>query len=232
VLIQWKKGYETTTSYCMGVRGIVIQGNGGGGDTDEFDDPVLMHEFGHFLEAAFSESDSPGGSHNGSPTDPRLGWGEGYGTYVGCRIAGSSLYYDTTASGASVTDLNNTGMKASANDPLGIKQLIGEYTVGEILWRLDLGTGGNTSGAGATGGQGSAPIFDVLGAYFKNNPKYNDTHGVSGRELVKFLDGWSCRDYQAKAAASTSVLQKVVTTDHGFPYDDYTHMIAPVGSCK
>jgi hypothetical protein len=232
VLVEWKKGYQTVTSYCAGVRGIVIQGNGTGGDTDEFDDPVLMHEFGHFLEAAFSVSDSPGGSHDGSPTDPRLAWGEGYGTYVGCRIAGSSLYFDTTASGASVTDLNNTGVKASANDALGIKQLMSEYVTGEILWRIDLGTGGNTTGVGATGGQGSAPIFDVLGGYFKNNPKYNDNHGVSGRELVKFLDGWSCRDFQGKAAASTSVLQQVVTTDHGFPYDDYGHMISAIGTCK
>lgn len=232
LLIEWRKGYQTLTSYCMGIRGIVIQGNGTGADTDEFDDPVLMHEFGHFLEAAFSESDSPGGSHDGSPTDPRLAFGEGYGTYVGCRISGSSLYFDTSASGATVTDINNTGMMASANDALGIKQLMSEYTVGEMLWRIDVGTGGNTAGAGGQGGQGSGPIFDVLGGYFKNNAKYNDTHGVTGRDFVKFLDGMSCRNFQSKAAAATPALQKVVTTDHGFPYDDYAHTISAIGSCR
>ena len=28
-----------------------------------------------------------------------------------------------------------------------------------------------------------------------------------------------------------TVLQQVVTTDHGFPYDDYAHTISPIGSC-
>jgi hypothetical protein len=229
VLVEWKKGFETTTSYCAFDR-IVIQGVDA--DTDEYDDTVLMHEFGHFLERAFSESDSPGGSHNGSPTDPRLAFGEGYGTYVGCRIAGSSIYFDSGASGVSVTDLNNTGVKADPDDPDTIKQLMSEYAVGQMLWRLDLGTGGDTTGNGAIGGQGSAPVFDVLGKYFKDNPKYNDDHGVPGRELVKFLDGWFCRDYQGQADASTTVLEKVVTQDHGFPYDDFKHVIAPIGSCK
>ena len=229
LLVEWKKGFETITSYCAGDK-LVIQGVAT--DTDEYDDPVLMHEFGHYLERAFSESDSPGGSHNGSPTDPRLAFGEGYGTYVGCRIAGSSIYFDSTASGVSVTDLNATGVKFKASDPNGIKQLVSEYAVGETLWRLDLGTGGSTTGVGATGGLGSAPIFDVLGSYFKDNLKYNDTHGVSGRELVKFLDGFFCRDFDGKATAGTSVVQKVVTTDHAFPYDDYAHKIAPIGSCK
>lgn len=229
LLVEWKKGFETITSYCAGDR-IVLQGVVS--DPDEYDDPVQMHELGHFLERAFSESDSPGGDHNGSPTDPRLAFGEGYGTYVGCRIAGSSIYYDSSASGIGVTDLNNTGVKAKANDPLSIKQLISEYVVGEMLWRIDVGTGGNTTGVGATGGQGSAPVFDVLGSYFKDNAKYNDSHGVPGRDFVKFLDGFSCRDFGGKASAATSVLKKVVTTDHAFPYDDFGHTIAPIGACK
>lgn len=229
VTVQWKKGFETSTSYYDGSK-IVIQGVVT--DTDEFDDPVLMHEFGHYLERAFSESDSPGGSHDGSPTDPRLAFGEGYGTYIGCRISGSSLYFDSSASGISVTNLNDTGKKASLTSPRGLNQLMSEYVVGEILWRLDRGTGGDTKGNGGSGPLGSAPIFDVLGGYFKDNPNYNGEHGPSGRELTKFIDGMFCRDYAGKAAASTPTIQKVVTTDHGFPYDDYAHNIAKIGSCK
>jgi hypothetical protein len=228
VVVQWKKGFETITSYFAGDK-LVIQGVAS--DTDEFDDPVLMHEFGHFLQAAFSESDSPGGDHDGSPTDPRLAFGEGYGTYVGCRIAGSSLYFDTKASGISITDINNTGVKAESDSPMGIKQLMSEYAVGEMLWRIDLGTGGDTTGEGAVDGQGSGPVFDVLGSYLVNNSQYNDDHGVPGRDLVKFLDGWFCRDFGSQADASTSILRKVVLEDHGFPYDDFDHTIAPIGSC-
>lgn len=229
VTAQWKKGFATSTSYYDGTR-IVIQGVVT--DTDEFDDPVLMHEFGHYLERAFSVSDSPGGDHDGSPTDPRLAFGEGYGTYIGCRISGSALYFDSSASGISITNLNNVGKTASLTSPRGLKQLMSEYVVGEILWRLDRGTGGDTQGNGGSGPLGSAPIFDVLGGYFKDNPKYNDKHGASGRELTKFIDGLFCRDYAGKAAASTPTIQKVVTADHGFPYDDYAHNLIPIGSCK
>lgn len=229
LVVEWKKNYETITSYWDS-KEIVIQGVAS--DTDEYDDPVLMHEFGHFLQSSFSVSDSPGGSHDGSPADPRLAFGEGYGTYVGCRISGSSLYFDSYGSGIGVTDVNNTGRMANASDPFGVKQLVSEYLVGEVLWRLDLGTGGNTTGAGASGGLGSTPIFDVLGGYFKNNTKYSDGHGVNGRELVKFVDGLFCRDYQALANGSAAAIQKVVMTDHAFPYDDFVHKIAPIGACK
>lgn len=228
--VQWRKSYRTQTSYFSAGEGIIVV-QGMDADTDEFDDPVLMHEFGHFIENAFSVSDSPGGSHNGSPTDPRLGWGEGYGTYAGCRIAGSAIYFDTSGSGISVSDLNNTGLKADPMDQNGIAQLMSEMVVGEILWRIDLGSGGNSVGAGAHDGQGSAPVFDVLGGYFKGNAKYQNNRGVVGRDLVDFLDGWFCRDRMAMAAASTPIIQQVVTTDHGFPYDDYAHMASPIGSC-
>jgi hypothetical protein len=236
LLVEWKKGSETTTSLWSESLGmIIIQGNGTGGDTDEFDDPVLMHEFGHFLQSKFSKNDSPGGPHNGSPTDPLLAFGEGYGTYIGCRISGSSIYFDTDASGTTVKDINNidtTKFFASLTDKNGIKQLMSEYVVAEILWRIDVGTGGDTRGTGAISGQSSAPVFDVLSKYFKDNSGYNNTHGVKGRDLVKFLDGWFCRDFNANASASTTVLQGVVTTDHNFPYDDFTHDLTPIGSCK
>jgi hypothetical protein len=227
--VEWLQKWQTMTSFFSSdTNAITVQG--GEADTDEFDDPVLMHEYGHFLEANFSKSDSPGGDHDGSPTDPRLAFGEGYGTYVGCRVAGSSLYFDTAASGTSVTDLNNTGIAALADSPDGIKQLLSEYMVGEVLWQLDWGSGGDTAGAGATGGQGSAPIFDVLEHYFKDNANFKD-RGVEGRDLVDFVDGWFCRDFEMKAAASTPVFQGLLV-GHGWPYDDFDHVQAPVGSCK
>ena len=225
---QWRKGYETTTSF-MGYPYMVIQGVVT--DTDEYDDTVLMHEFGHFLERAFSVSDSPGGNHNGSPTDPRLAFGEGFGTYVGSRIAGSSIYFDSGASGISVTNINDVGKKASLTDPRGINQLLSEYVVAEILWRLDLGTGGDTLGQGGVSGLGSAPLLDVIGKYFKNNKHYVESHGPAGRNLVKFIDGLFCRNFYDTATADTAIYQKVVTADHGFPYDDYAHKMIAVDSC-
>lgn len=49
-------------------------------DTDEYDDHVVIHEWGHFLEDRFARSDSLGGSHsNGDRLDPRVAFSEGFG---------------------------------------------------------------------------------------------------------------------------------------------------------
>lgn len=56
-------------------------------DTDHFDDTVILHEYGHFLEDQFSKTDSPGGSHNGnSIIDPRLAWSEGFANFFGVLV--------------------------------------------------------------------------------------------------------------------------------------------------
>jgi hypothetical protein len=56
-------------------------------DTDHFDNSVILHEYGHFLEDSMFESDSPGGSHNGNKViDPRLAWSEGWGNFIQAAI--------------------------------------------------------------------------------------------------------------------------------------------------
>jgi hypothetical protein len=49
-------------------------------DTDEFDQHVISHEFGHYIEFNFSRADNIGGSHGlGDKLDPRVAFGEGFG---------------------------------------------------------------------------------------------------------------------------------------------------------
>src|SRR5690606_4113615 len=57
-----------------------IASGGAVGDTDEFDQHVIAHEFGHYVEDWFARSDSIGGSH-GYPDklDLRVSFGEGWG---------------------------------------------------------------------------------------------------------------------------------------------------------
>lgn len=209
-IVQWKSGSDTACgTSCFSAQDKTVFVLSTQQDTDEFDDPVLMHEYGHFLESAFSRSDSPGGFHDGSPTDPRLAWGEGYGTYVGARIAGSSLYIDSQASGASVTDINRTGLDVAVADPSsarGITQLLSEYLVAEVLWHIDQGSPAGSAPEGSLG------IFDVLGNYFPGDALAD--RGLQGVELVDFLDGWFCRGHGSRA-----VITEIVTESHGFPYD-------------
>src|SRR3989338_5267660 len=70
------------TDYCRSGEGIYVL-NEPGGDTDEYDDDVLWHEYGHFIAAKFSKDDSQGGQHRHSDNthDLRLTWSEGWGNF-------------------------------------------------------------------------------------------------------------------------------------------------------
>jgi hypothetical protein len=88
-------------------------------DTDEFDDHIIAHEWGHYFESKMSRSDSPGGMHGaGEIKDPRLSWGEGWATALGAIVLyPDDLYVDTlgarqATSGACFSIEDNT-----ADDP-------------------------------------------------------------------------------------------------------------------
>lgn len=84
----WKGGNPYGTYFCTVVDPSCIFGEGiyvlnYSGDTDEFDDDVLWHEYGHFIAAKYSKDDSPGGVHylGSNDLDLRLSWSEGWGDF-------------------------------------------------------------------------------------------------------------------------------------------------------
>lgn len=84
-----------TSHYRPGLDEIYILGQSGA-DTDEFDAHVIVHEWGHYFEDNLSRSDSPGGPHGGGDLlDPRLSFGEGYGTALASMLLPEPLYMDT-----------------------------------------------------------------------------------------------------------------------------------------
>ncbi|NJL24635.1 MAG: hypothetical protein HC902_05330 [Calothrix sp. SM1_5_4] len=105
VVAYWEKGFNPN-SYFGGTSGLsfylpgysrlfILGGQDGdvnNSDTDHFDNPVIIHEYGHFLEDVVGRSDSPGGSHNGNKViDPRLAWSEGWGNFFQATVI---AYYD------------------------------------------------------------------------------------------------------------------------------------------
>lgn len=73
-----------------------IDGDYNSSDTDHFDNSVVLHEYGHFLEDNVFASDSPGGSHNGNKIiDPRLAWSEGWGNFFQAAVRNDPTYLDT-----------------------------------------------------------------------------------------------------------------------------------------
>ena len=86
----WETDNFSGTFYCTnGDDPACINGKGiyvlsiKGDDTDEFDDDVLWHEFGHYIASLVSTDHSPGGCHyfDMNDLDLRLAWSEGWGDF-------------------------------------------------------------------------------------------------------------------------------------------------------
>lgn len=91
---------QAISYYLNGQRELYIQGGNNGNvvssDMDHFDDAVILHEYGHFIEDVFGRPNSPGGTHDGnSIIDPRLAWGEGWADYFQAAVTGNPIYRDT-----------------------------------------------------------------------------------------------------------------------------------------
>ena len=94
--VNWYAGSTKGTYYTDGKLFIVGDANS---DTDEYDDHVIAHEWGHYYEDKFSRSDSVGGSHgSGDRLDIRVAFGEGWGNAFSGIALDDSIYFDTAGS--------------------------------------------------------------------------------------------------------------------------------------
>jgi len=91
VIWQWGQsaGSFTCRSGCSQGAGIYVLSDAlQSGDTDEFDDDVLWHEFAHHLEHSYGLLDSPGGLHSLGSTslDLRLAFSEGMASFFATSV--------------------------------------------------------------------------------------------------------------------------------------------------
>lgn len=112
VTVYWKAGFNPYTYfngaaplsfYSPGNSKLYILGGANGdvkaSDTDHFDDSIILHEYGHFLEDVYGHSESPGGSHTGNfIIDPRLAWSEGWANYFQSAVLTGADAYDNSVS--------------------------------------------------------------------------------------------------------------------------------------
>lgn len=159
------EGNIGTTSYIVfvpselddcnqaGVDGIYILGDFTIGDTDEFDQSVIAHEFGHYVEDRFARSDSIGGSHvENDLLDLRVAFSEGWGNAFSSMALGDPIYRDSQQ-GAS--DDFQIDMETDNQDNEG---WFSEASVEEILW--DIFDATNEPGDSLM--LGFTPIFAVM----------------------------------------------------------------------
>lgn len=128
VHVYWRAGYNPyeyfyrgsssgLSFYLSGTGNLFILGGVGGdvmdSDTDHFDNSVIIHEYGHFLEDVYTRSDSRGGSHGiAGFVDPRLAWSEGWANFLqGAVLAGADpswkYYIDTVGFSGDPAEYNN-----------------------------------------------------------------------------------------------------------------------------
>ncbi|MFK8136919.1 MAG: carboxypeptidase-like regulatory domain-containing protein [Bdellovibrionales bacterium] len=93
-------GVGDVSFYIGGTNRLYILGGSNGNvsnsDTDHFDDSIVLHEYGHFIEDNYTKSESPGGAHDGdSVIDPRLAFSESFATFFGMLVQEDQRYIDT-----------------------------------------------------------------------------------------------------------------------------------------
>jgi hypothetical protein len=142
-------------------------------DTDEYDEHVVAHEFGHYIEHNFSRADNIGGAHGlGDRLDIRVAFGEGFGYAFAAMVhqdpnaRDSFVHTDGSLRSGGFNVETNPTTPASGQDDVGC--WCSESSVWAILYDLyDSG-----AEAGDTLSLGFAPIWSVLVGNQRTTPAF------------------------------------------------------------
>jgi hypothetical protein len=150
---------DLRTSFYDGNNSLFLLGSAGqpGADADEFDDHVVVHEWGHYFEDNFSRSDSIGGNHGlGDNLDMRTAFGEGWASALAGMALNEPLYCDTRS--------NTSGGGFSAETTTGgVNGWFNEFTIIRFIYDLwDTDPTSNDSADSDTSGIGFGPIYAVM----------------------------------------------------------------------
>ena len=165
--------------YSSGIDSLFLLGDAGT-DTEEFDDHVVVHEWGHYFEDNFSRSDSIGGPHAiGGTIDARLAFGEGWATALAAMALDEPQYCDTGVVGVS----SGFGIDTE-NENRGPQGFYNEMSVATLLYDLF----DTNNEAGDPGSIGFAPIYEVMINEQANTPAFTTLFSF-GTELRANLTG-------------------------------------------
>lgn len=216
-------GLITTTFYSgtIGGGGIFILGDENN-DTDEYDQHVIAHEWGHYFEFQLSRSDSIGGAHGpADQLDLRLAYGEGFGNAFAAMVKNDSIYQDSLdfrQSGGFSFDVEGE----DAFWPASVEGWFSEGSVQEILYDLfdgaqdipedSLALGFDDLYAVLTNQQVNTPaltsIFSVLDALKSDLPaRAAEIDALAGVESIDPIqDAYGSGETNAGNPASADVL--------------------------
>ena len=134
----WKPGFNNGTVYLNSSATIFLLGRAD--DSEAYDDAVILHEIGHYVEATYATFQNPGGVHtlNGF-YDLRLAWSEGQATFFSCLVRDwrldprPDLYVDTTGEAGPGHALLSYDVESPSAGQRGANN---EVSVTAVLWDL------------------------------------------------------------------------------------------------
>ena len=92
--VYWQVGSTDGTYYSHFDHSMHLYGTTE--DTDEYDDAIVVHEFGHYVADVFSRDDSSGGPHYLNREYPLpLSWSEGVAHYISSLLRENPQHLDT-----------------------------------------------------------------------------------------------------------------------------------------
>ena len=173
---------------------------------DEWDDSVIIHEWGHFADHQFSCYQNPGGAHslpgtNAGTNGTRLAFGEGYPDYYQSAArtimpGSASVNFYVDPDGPTVDLENMRGVTASDRD---------EGAVAALLWDF-LDTANDTND---TVSPGQAAIQQIYTA--------PDFQGNTQCDLRRFLQVWRKLKQPTDAATAATIVQNANITLASLP---------------
>lgn len=147
---------DLPTSFYDGNNSLFLLGLAAGlnADTEEFDDHVIVHEWGHYFEDNFSRSDSIGGRHgSGDLLDMRTAFGEGWASALAAMSLDEPLYCDSRSA--------SSGFGFNAESTIaGPDGWFNEQTIIRLIY--DLWDTTDNDIAADTTSIGFGPIYDVM----------------------------------------------------------------------
>lgn len=200
ITVNWQGGRRQQGSFYSNNRTTMVIGDDPSA-TDEWDDSVIIHEWGHFADHQYSCYRNPAGAHslpgvNAGINGIRLAWGEGYPDYYQSAArtimpgsAGVNFYIDPD--GPTVDLENMRGVTASGQD---------EGAIAALLWDFIDATNDGSD----TVNHGHAAIQQVYTTA--------DFQGNAQCDVSRFLQVWRKLGLPTDAATAATIVQNVNIT--------------------
>jgi hypothetical protein len=213
------------TFFDSGAQRIVLSAETGA-DTDEFDQHVIAHEYGHYIEFNFSRADNIGGSHGlGDKLDIRVAFGEGFGYAFAGIVLKDPVARDSFVDngGNQVSSTFNIETNPPTNAPGTPSGNFGcwcsESSVWSILWDLY----DNNADSNDNLALGFQPLWSVLIGEQRTTPAMTS--------IFPFISALkTAQPSRASAIDALIAAQNITTTGIDAFGSTETHVPTPVSS--